>query len=357
MKAILCLLSLSLSSLLYSSTAFLMPSSSSSPLSFNKLTTKSNPNSNSVLFAGNEDKSGERFEGTKLVWDEKLGRFFENKKALDAAYADLCREEFCAVDPDTGKPVPLSLAEKERIFLEAIQAYYFNGRTMIDDEEFNKLKEDLLWEGSEVVSLNRRETLFMNAMIAYKQGKEIMSDEEFDALKAELKEDGSSIAVAKEPQCFVDTGICVSTFQREIFREAVLYAPATLISLTTFVGLADALTPLGNVNPIITILVTSPLVYLTSQYLTKNFYFKDPIIATGPCPSCSTENRVFFGDILGVEGPSDVAENKCQNCGTISMVQRDTLRCRTIPPDPSADTLSQLEKAKLASMEAFTEAK
>lgn len=28
----------------------------------------------------------------------------------------------------------------------------------------------------------------------------------------------------------------------------------------------------------------------------------DGTIAYGPCPSCNTQNRVFFGDILGVEG-------------------------------------------------------
>jgi hypothetical protein len=330
------------SSLVFNTNAFLFPSSPlSKPILHNKQS----------LMPRFNDEKGERFEGTKLVWDEKLGRFFENKTALEKAYEDVCRDEFCAVDPDTGKPVPLSLQEKERIFLEAIQSYYFNGRTLINDEEFNKLKEDLLWEGSNVANLNRRETLFMNAMIAYKQGTEIMSDEEFDALKLELKEAGSPIAVAAEPQCFVDTGICVSTFERDIFREAVLYTPATLISFLLYIGLADALTPLGNVNPIITILVTSPIVYLTAQFLTKNFYFRDPLIATGPCPNCSTENRVFFGDILGVEGPDDVAENKCGNCGTVSMVQRSTLRCRTIPPDPSADNLTQLEKAKLASIE------
>lgn len=344
---------------MYNTHAFLLPSAplSTPRLNNNKLlpsTSLSKPvlNNNNSLMRRYNDEKGERFEGTKLVWDEKLGRFFENKVALEKAYADVCREEFCAVDPDTGKPVPLSLQEKERIFLEAIQAYYFSGRQMLGDEEFNKLKEDLLWEGSNVVNLNRRETLFMNAMIAYKQGKEIMSDQEFDALKQELKDAGSPIAVATEPQCFVDTGICVSTFERDIFREAVLYTPATLISLLVYIGLADELTPLGNVNPIITLFVCSPVVYLTAQFLTKNFYFRDPLIASGPCPNCSTENRVFFGDILGVEGPGEVAENKCGNCGTISMVQRSTLRCRTIPPNPDADNLTQLEKAKLASMEA-----
>jgi len=38
------------------------------------------------------------------------------------------REEFCAVDQKTGKPIVLSVAEKERVFVDALQAYFFDGR-------------------------------------------------------------------------------------------------------------------------------------------------------------------------------------------------------------------------------------
>jgi hypothetical protein len=55
-------------------------------------------------------------------------------------------------------------------------------RKLLADEDFEKL-EDLAWEGSEVVMLNRQETRFLNAMSAYLKGTPIISDEEFDALK------------------------------------------------------------------------------------------------------------------------------------------------------------------------------
>jgi hypothetical protein len=32
------------------------------------------------------------------------------------------------VDNKTGKPIVLSVAEKERIFIDALQAYFFDGR-------------------------------------------------------------------------------------------------------------------------------------------------------------------------------------------------------------------------------------
>ena len=41
------------------------------------------------------------------------------------------REEFCAVDEKTGKPIILSVAEKERIFVDALQAYFFDGREVM----------------------------------------------------------------------------------------------------------------------------------------------------------------------------------------------------------------------------------
>lgn len=173
----------------------------------------------------------------------------------------LCREEFCAIDEKTGKPIVLSVEEKERIFVDALQAYYYDGREILSDkvntptyttertrpllravrqgrghslscksthpcgnawshritspqvpharilsptqpaytrtpttplqphttQDFDQLKEDLLWEGSQVAALNRDETKFLAAMSAYLTGAPIMSDAEFDKLKASLK--------------------------------------------------------------------------------------------------------------------------------------------------------------------------
>lgn len=46
----------------------------------------------------------------------------------------------------------LTTGEKERIFTDAIQSFYYNQRQMLDDDDFDKLKEDLAWEGSPVSS-------------------------------------------------------------------------------------------------------------------------------------------------------------------------------------------------------------
>lgn len=57
----------------------------------------------------------------------------------------------------SGKPMLLTTGEKERIFTDAIQSFYYNQRQMLDDDDFDKLKEDLAWEGSPVSQVNQTE--------------------------------------------------------------------------------------------------------------------------------------------------------------------------------------------------------
>lgn len=114
---------------------------------------------------------------------------------------------------------------------------------------------------------------------------------------------------------------------------------------------------------------------MASKYLTENVFFNNPLIAYGPCPSCNVGNRIYFGDILGVEvssekdiinhqeeggggrltgvayttslyplvcgmfhqGPKDIAEITCKNCGTEAIIQRSTLRVTTIQGEPEED--------------------
>ena len=73
----------------------------------------------------------------------------------------------------------------------------------MNDAEFDLLKEDLSWNGSPVVNLNRKEAKYLAAVQAYLKGTPTLSDSEFDSLKAELKEEGSQFASSKEPRCYI----------------------------------------------------------------------------------------------------------------------------------------------------------
>ncbi|KAL3943839.1 MAG: hypothetical protein SGBAC_002090 [Bacillariaceae sp.] len=265
----------------------------------------------------------------EVVFDEKSGRFFEtNRDAADC----IPEEEYCQIDESTGDMIRLTVAEKERIFIDALQSYYVNGRQLLPDEEFDALKEDLAWSGSKLVNLNRAETKYLSAMQAYMKGTPILADKEFDALKAELKESGSQIAVESEPKCYIDTGVCKVTLQEDKFRSNLLYLPAGAALLVVWLGLGfEFIEPFIRINPLILLAIGSPFIYNGAKIVTDGFIFKDNEILYGPCPSCETENRVYFGEILGVEGFSDVAEIKCTKCKEVITVQRNTKRASTLP--------------------------
>lgn len=57
----------------------------------------------------------------EIVYDEKSGRFFETGFGEGDCVPD---EEFCMVDKESGEQIRLTVEEKERIFLDALQVRY-----------------------------------------------------------------------------------------------------------------------------------------------------------------------------------------------------------------------------------------
>lgn len=273
----------------------------------------------------------------KLVYDTKTGRFFEQDMDL------VCEEEFCLIDDDTNEPILLTREEKERIFLDALQSFYVNGKSNLPNDQFDRLKEDLSWEGSALVQLNRDEVKFLDAKIAYSKGTPILSDKDFDALKATLMDSGSKIAVQTNPECYVDTGVCKVTWLEDKLLTSSLYVPAGLMSTLIFIGvtfeIANALLHVA-VNPLLLLAAATAPVSIISKELTNNFLFSDPLVASGPCPKCSVVNKVFFGDVLLVEGDKDQSTIKCTNCKELMTIKRSTLRVSTLAtpkgPAPAA---------------------
>ena len=54
----------------------------------------------------------------EIVYDEKSGRFFESKYTEEDCLPD---EEYCYLDKTTGENIRLTVEEKERIFMDALQ--------------------------------------------------------------------------------------------------------------------------------------------------------------------------------------------------------------------------------------------
>jgi len=276
--------------------------------------------SSSSLYATKEEVESDR---KVIAYDGESGENLE--KAM-------CQpeEEYCVVDKESGELLRLTLEEKERIFLDALQSYYFSGRQLLNDAEFDILKEDLAWNGSSVAVLNRKEAKYLAAMEAYLKSEPIISDAEFDELKTELKEEKSQFAVDSEPKCYIDTGVCKVTMQQDNFRTNLLYLPSGLILFTLWLGIGYELVG-GKINPVYLGLLGSPFIVNGAKKLTQDYLFQNNEIVYGPCPTCEEENRIYFGDILGVEGYGEVANVKCPKCKKAFNVQRDTLRASSLP--------------------------
>ncbi|GAA0153760.1 hypothetical protein LIER_37732 [Lithospermum erythrorhizon] len=97
--------------------------------------------------------------------------------------------QYCSLDKKEKK----SIGEMEQDFLQALQSFYYEGKAIMSNEEFDNLKEELMWEGSSVVMLSGDEQRFLEASMAYVAGNPILTDEEFDKLKMKLKVCGFSI--------------------------------------------------------------------------------------------------------------------------------------------------------------------
>ncbi|KAK6941149.1 FF domain [Dillenia turbinata] len=54
------------------------------------------------------------------------------------------------------------------------QAFYYEGKAIMSNKEFGNLKEELKWEGSNVVMLSSHEQKFLEASMAYMEGTEIV---------------------------------------------------------------------------------------------------------------------------------------------------------------------------------------
>ncbi|GJN22600.1 hypothetical protein PR202_gb10180 [Eleusine coracana subsp. coracana] len=187
---------------------------------------------------------------------------------------------YCSLDRKQKK----TIGEMEQEFLQALQSFYYDQKAIMSNEEFDNLKEELMWEGSSVVMLSPDEQRLLEASMAYAAGNPIMSDAEFDELKLKLK--------------------VYSDLSVDYLKMFLLNVPATVVALGLFFFF-DELTgfeinvfqlpePFGF---IFTWFAALPLILFLGLSLT-NAIIKDFLILKGPCPNCGAENVSFFGTIL-----------------------------------------------------------
>lgn len=244
---------------------------------------------------------------------------------------------YCSIDKKEKK----SIGELEQDFLQALQAFYYEGKAIMSNEEFDNLKEELMWEGSSVVMLSSDEQKFLEASMAYAAGKPILSDVEFDNLKTKLKMDGSEIVV-EGPRCSLRSRKVYSDLSVDYFKMLLLNVPATVVALGLFFFLDDLtgfeITYLLELPEpfsfIFTWFAAVPFIVWLALSLTK-LIVKDSLILKGPCPNCGTENVSFFGTILSISNGGTTNNVKCSNCQT-DLVYDSKTRLITLPEGSEA---------------------
>ena len=107
------------------------------------------------------------------------------------------------------------LVVKELMYFDALYHYYQTGSPLLNDTDYETLKENLTWEGSSVATMKANEALFVSAVAASRRGEPIMDDEEYKALKSELRET-SSWVVARGQDSLEKLGL--NTFMGYLHR-------------------------------------------------------------------------------------------------------------------------------------------
>ena len=87
-----------------------------------------------------------------------------------------------------------SLVVKELIYLDCLQSFYAQQERLLEDDDFDALKDMLVWEGSSAATLSSKEARFISGIAAHRRGAPIMSDAEYQTLKDELQRQNSWVA-------------------------------------------------------------------------------------------------------------------------------------------------------------------
>lgn len=80
---------------------------------------------------------------------------------------------------------------QELIYLDVLYNYYYNKKSLLNDEDYEELKNQLQWSGSDVSSMTGKEALFVTAVAAHRRGEALLNDQEYESLKQQLVNENS----------------------------------------------------------------------------------------------------------------------------------------------------------------------
>jgi len=310
---------------------------------------------------------GTRKEVTAFLLYERGEQFLDSEQfaAMKDEYEKL---GITAVDLEQ-----CTVAQMEEMYVDAIWAYYKDGVQLLSDEQYDKLRQELQWQGSGFPTLSREEVEFVKATLSYWRGEPVATDEEWKELKRKVLADGKRKDVTAfllyskgretlDPETFEEMkeemarlGVTVrkagtkaleqtlsvtsDNLENDLGQVALMYAalgalPTILSTVIVWaIGLfldlefvpeaewgnvlSEEFVPLFLAGLFFGIVVTWRLfVFLDLQ---------NPKILSGVCPSCGAQIKLFSGG----EKPAKEVAYACKECGCKMVLDTTTNKIRS----------------------------
>jgi hypothetical protein len=254
----------------------------------------------------------------------------------------------CSID----EPETCSLADLEILYVDALWNFYNGGKFTLTDAQYDRIREELNWQGSGFPTLRRDEIKFVQAAIAFSRGETIMDDAEYEDLKRKVKNDGKRkdvtalLLYTKGQQLLdeaqfelmaeemrklgIDVGMkgATCTLSKtpttlENDQNAVIKMYAALALVPFLVGLSPTIffDVIGFTVPNglalgFAVTLCAILTYKLAEYTELN----NAQILTGQCPCCEDKFKILFS---GANGGEKELEHKCKVCGTTCSLNRE----------------------------------
>mmetsp|Transcript_80101 Transcript_80101/g.248617 ORF Transcript_80101/g.248617 Transcript_80101/m.248617 type:complete len:676 (+) Transcript_80101:38-2065(+) len=266
-----------------------------------------------------------------------------------------------------------SLAQLEEMYVDAIWAYYKDGVQLLNDEQYDKLRQELQWQGSGFPTLSADEVDFVKASLAYWRGEPVASDEEWKELKRKVLADGKR----KDVTAFLLYSKGQETLSPETFEEmkeemaklgvTVQKAGTKALEQTLSISSDELDNDIGQVALMITALAALPTIVCTVLAWSAGLFFdlefvpepdwgslltaeaiplfgagsffgllitwrlfvfldlQNPEILVGVCPSCGSKVKTFSGG----DNPAKEVAYSCKACGCKMVLDTQSRKIRS----------------------------
>jgi len=255
----------------------------------------------------------------------------------------------CSIDDLDGD---CSVADLEMLYVDALWNYYNGGEFTLADEDYDRVREELNWQGSGFPTLRRYEVEFVQAAISYARGEPVISDQQYLELKQRVasqgqkRDDVTALLLYTKGQQLLDADqyAQLADEMKKLGIEVGLRGATCTLSNTSDKLIADT----GRLAKMYGALAILPVTIGLVPYIGCSLFgvdvpaaaglgfaltfgaaltaklvdytgLQNGEILVGNCPCCETEIKQFFG---GAEPPATF-EYKCSVCGTSCELDRE----------------------------------